>query len=108
MFIAAGCVPLNYGVFISTLDEDVTLEVRNLQVDGFGGARRFKVSRRGEKKIDYCISEDTALDTSGHILFRHGLPLIRPEIDNFHQPSAKMIYLLFTSERADPDPVTWP
>ena len=45
LIAACGCVPLNYGVFISTLDEDVTLEVRNLQVNGFGSARRFKVSQ---------------------------------------------------------------
>lgn len=65
-------MPLNYGVFISTLDEDVTLEVRNLQVNGFGSARRFKVSRRGEKKIDYFIPEVTALDTSGARNFSPG------------------------------------
>ena len=107
LIAAGGCVPLNYGVFISTLDEDVTLEVRNLQVNGFGSARRFKVSRRGEKKIDYFMPEVTALDTSGHVLFRRVLPVLRPEIDDFQKPGEKKIYFLLTREGAYPIPVAW-
>ena len=104
---SGGCVPLNYGVFISTLDEDVTLEVRNLQSHGFGDARRFKIPRRGEKKIDYCIPEVAALDTSGHVLFRQVLPVLRPEIDNFQKPRERKIYFLLTREGAYPIPVVW-
>jgi len=107
LIAAGGCVPLNYGVLISTLDEDVTLEVRNLQVNGFGSARRFKVPRRGEKKIDYFMPEVTALDTSGHVLFRRVLPVLRPEIDNFQKPGEKKIYFLLTREGAYPIPDAW-
>ena len=107
LIAAGGCIPLNYGVFLSTLDEDVTLEVRNLQADGFGSARRFKISRRGEKKIDYCIPEVTALDRSGHVLFRQVLPVLRPEIDNFQKPGEKNIYFLLTRDGAYPIPVAW-
>jgi len=53
------------------------------------------------------MPEVTALDTSGHVLFRRVLPVLRPEIDDFQKPGEKKIYFLLTREGAYPIPVAW-
>jgi hypothetical protein len=109
LLIAPGaCTLKNYGIFIGTLDEDVTLEVRNLQSNGgWGEVRRFTVPKRGEKKIDYAIPEVAALNPSGRVLFRQVLPVLRPEIDAFQKPGERQTFLLLTRNGAYPIPVAW-
>lgn len=107
LIAATGCVPLDYGIFISTLDEDITLEVRNQQSDGWGEVRSFKIPKRGEKKIDYAVPEVAVLDTSGRVLFRQVIPVLRPEIATFQKPGERKTFFLLTRDGAYPIPVAW-
>jgi len=107
LIVVTGCVPLNYGIFISTLDEDIILEVRNQQSDGWGEARRFKIPKRGQMKIDYAVPEVAVLDTSGRVLFRQVLPVLRPEIDPFQKPRERKTFFLVTRDGAYPIPIAW-
>ncbi len=99
---------MHYGVFNSTLTEDVTLEIRQLESSGkFEGAERYKLGAGKKKRAVCLIAEVTATDSSGHVLFRQVLPGFRPEWDKFVKPGDREIYYLVTRDGAYPIPVKW-
>ncbi|MCX6929716.1 MAG: hypothetical protein NT154_41860 [Verrucomicrobia bacterium] len=106
--LLAGCILAHYGVFNSTLTEDVTLEIRQLQSSGkFEGPERYKLGAGKKKRAVCAIAEVTATDSSGHVLFQQVLPGFRPEWDKFQKPGDTEVYYLVTRDGAYPIPVEW-
>jgi hypothetical protein len=103
----AGCSRIHYGIFISTVGQDVTLEVRQLESDGqFHGPERYTL-RGGKSTRAVClIAELTAKDSNGRVLFQQVLPF-RPDADKYQKPDEREIYYLVTTEGAYPIPREW-
>jgi len=99
---------VHYGVFHSTLAEDITLEIRQLESSGkFEGPERYKLSAGKKQRAVCLIAEVTATDSSGRVLFQQVLPGFRPESDKWQKPGEREIYYLVTRDGAYPIPVGW-
>jgi hypothetical protein len=106
--LLAGCSLVRYGIFISTLSEDVTLEVRQLRGSGkFEGPERYKLGAGKTKRAVCLIAEMIATDSSENVLFQQVLPGFHPEYDKFQKPDEREIYYLVTRDGAYPIPVEW-
>src|SRR5258707_1461850 len=105
-FLVAGCSLVHYGIFDSTLTEDVTLEISQLTSNGkFEGRQRYKLLAGKKKRAVCLIAEVTATDSSGHMLFQQVLTGFRPESDRFQKPGDREIYYLVTRDGAYAIPV---
>ena len=106
--LLAGCSLAHYGVFLSTLAEDVTLEIRQLTSSGkFENPERYKLSAGKKKRAGCSIAEVTATDSSGHVLFQQVLPGFCPEWDKYKKKGEREIVYLVTREGAYPVPIEW-
>jgi hypothetical protein len=106
--LLAGCSLVHYGVFHSTLAEDVTLEIRQLTGNGkFENPERYKLGVGKEKRTVCLIAEVTATDSSRHVLFEQVLPGFRPEWDKYLKQGEREIVYLVTREGAYPVPIEW-
>jgi hypothetical protein len=105
--LIAGCSLVHYGIFISTLSEDVTLEVRQLASSRkFEDPKQYKLGAGKRKRATSAIAEVTAKDASGHVLFQQVLPGFRPEWDAYQQPGREIFYLV-TRDGAYPIRTEW-
>ena len=108
LILIAGCSFVQYGIFISTLNEDVTLEVRQLESSGeFVGPEQYKLGAGKTKRAVCLIAEVTVTDSSGHVLFQQVLPGFRPLYEKYKTRGEREIYYLVTREGAYPIPIEW-
>jgi len=106
--LLAGCSLVHYGVFYSTLAEDVTLEIRQLNGNGkFENPEQYELNAGKKKRAVCLIAEVTVTDSSGSVLFQQVLPGFRPEWDKYKEQGEREIFYLVTSEGAYPIPIEW-
>ena len=69
--IVTGCPVPFYGVFNSSLAEEITLETRSLTSSGrFEYPTRHKLVPGKKKRVSTRLAEVTAIDLSGQLLFQ--------------------------------------
>jgi hypothetical protein len=105
--LVTGCTPAFFGVFNSTLAEDITLEVRALTSDGkFEHRMRHKLAAGKRKRIHLPLAEVTATDSSGNMLFQQVLPFGK-DLDKFRKQGEREVHFVVTRGGVFPIPVQW-
>jgi hypothetical protein len=108
LVLVSGCSLLHYGIFTSTLNEDITLELRQLSGSGtFNNPDSYKLAKGRTQRAVCQIAEVTALDASGRVLFRQVLPGFAPEWNGYQKQGERRIYYFVTRDGAYPIPVKW-
>ena len=108
--LIAGCSLVPYGIYISALNEDVTLAVRRLESRGeFARPEQYKLVAGKTKQAAGLIAEVTVTDSSGNVLFQQVLPPpgYLPEHEKYMKRGESKIYYLVTHDGAYPIPIEW-
>jgi hypothetical protein len=109
LVIVGGCTVEDRGVFISLMNEDVTLEFRTITVNKeYGNPRDLLLPNHGEQQTRYnSFPELTVLDSSKKILFQEVLPILWPDSRPFRKNGETKMYFLVTRDGAYPIPSAW-
>ena len=90
-----GCSPVHYGVFINTLNEDLTLEISQLSGGKvFDNLERYILGAGHTKKAVCLIAQVVAKDSSGRVLFNQVLPSAPSELKKFQKPGERKVCYL--------------